>query len=211
MTSFRQLRSSLLLTSERMLRGIPVLLLATVFGGASCATSVTAQERAIDTARSILKVRVFKSGILSAFAHDHEIEAPIAEGTVHLSADPRVSLQIHASDLRVLDPELSPGKREEVQKTMQGPEVLDTKRFSDISFQSNTIHKKDDQHWLVRGDLTVHGQTAPVEVEVEQKDGRYQGSAKLRQRAFGITPVAVAGGTVKVKDEVKIEFDIALK
>lgn len=193
-----------------MLRRIPVLLLATVFGGA-CATSVTAQERAIDTARSILKIRVFKSGILSAFAHDHEIEAPIAEGTVHLSADPRVSLQIHASDLRVLDPELSPGKREEVQKTMQGPEVLDTKRFSDISFQSNTIHKKDDQHWLVRGDLTVHGQTGPVEVEVEQKDGRYQGSAKLRQRAFGITPVAIVGGTVKVKDEVKIEFDIALK
>jgi hypothetical protein len=26
----------------------------------------------------------------------------------------------------------------------------------------------------------------------------------------GITPVTVAGGTVKVKDEVKIEFEIAL-
>jgi hypothetical protein len=31
----------------------------------------------------------------------------------------------------------------------------------------------------------------------------------LKQRDFGITPVSVAGGTVKVKDQVKIEFDIA--
>ena len=28
------------------------------------------------------------------------------------------------------------------------------------------------------------------------------------QREFGITPVSVAGGTVKVKDELKIDFDV---
>jgi hypothetical protein len=32
----------------------------------------------------------------------------------------------------------------------------------------------------------------------------------LKQTDFGITPVTVVGGTVKVKDEVKIEFEIAL-
>jgi hypothetical protein len=30
----------------------------------------------------------------------------------------------------------------------------------------------------------------------------------LRQKDFGITPVSVAGGSVKVKDEVRIEFEI---
>jgi len=39
---------------------------------------------------------------------------------------------------------------------------------------------------------------------------RYRGSATLKQTDFGITPVTVAGGTVKVKNEVKVEFDIAL-
>jgi hypothetical protein len=45
---------------------------------------------------------------------------------------------------------------------------------------------------------------------VRKEGGRYVGSAKLKQRDFGMTPVSVAGGTVKVKDEVKIEFEIYL-
>jgi len=32
----------------------------------------------------------------------------------------------------------------------------------------------------------------------------------IRQTAFGIRPVNVAGGTVKVKDEMKIVFDLVL-
>lgn len=182
-----------------------------VLGGMWCAPKVAAQERAIDTARSSLKIRVFKSGIFSAFAHNHEIEAPIAEGTVNLSADPSVTLRVQARDLRVLDPELSPGKRDDVQRTMEGSEVLDIKRFPEISFQSTAVQQKDEQHWIVQGKLTLHGQTSPVEVAVIPKDGHYQGTAKLRQQVFGITPVAIAGGTVRVKDDVKIEFDIALK
>jgi hypothetical protein len=30
----------------------------------------------------------------------------------------------------------------------------------------------------------------------------------LRQSEFGITPVTVAGGTIKVKDEVRVEFEV---
>jgi len=32
---------------------------------------------------------------------------------------------------------------------------------------------------------------------------------RLKQRDFGIAPISIAGGTVKVKDEVLIEFEIA--
>jgi hypothetical protein len=45
---------------------------------------------------------------------------------------------------------------------------------------------------------------------VALKDDRYRGSATLKQTDFGMTPVTIAGGTVKVKDEIKIEFEIAL-
>ena len=34
------------------------------------------------------------------------------------------------------------------------------------------------------------------------------GSTSLKQTDFGITPISIAGGTVKVKDEVRIEFDV---
>jgi len=165
----------------------------------------------MDTARSTLRLRVFKSGLFSAFGHNHEIEAPIAQGTVHLSANPRVALNVHPRELRVLDPDVSAKERADVQATMVGPKVLDTQHFSEISFQSTTVRKRDEQHWTVQGTLTLHGQTSPVEVEVTEKDGHYRGSLQLRQRDFGMTPVTIAGGTVRVKDEVKVELDIVLK
>jgi hypothetical protein len=56
----------------------------------------------------------------------------------------------------------------------------------------------------------LHGQERLIAVEVTLEGDRYRGSARLKQTDFGITPVTVAGGTVKVKDEVKIEFEIAL-
>ena len=56
----------------------------------------------------------------------------------------------------------------------------------------------------------LHGATRTVSVDVREKDGRYTGDCRFKTTAFGIQPVAVAGGTVRVKDEVRIEFDIQL-
>ena len=43
---------------------------------------------------------------------------------------------------------------------------------------------------------------------VARKDGRYRGTVVVKQRDFEIQPISIAGGAVKVKDEVKVEFDI---
>jgi len=48
----------------------------------------------------------------------------------------------------------------------------------------------------------------PITVSVRNENGRYLGTCTLSQREFGIEPISIAGGTVKVKDELKIEFDI---
>lgn len=168
------------------------------------------EMRAIDAAHSVIKIHVFKSGFFSAFAHNHVIEAPIARGGVELSGSPSVALHVDARKLRVLDPELSANTRAEIQKTMDGPQVLDNSRFPEISFQSTAAEKMGANHWTVRGNLTLHGQERPVVVDVALTNGHYLGSATLKQRDFGITPVRIAGGTVKVKDEVKISFDIVL-
>jgi hypothetical protein len=170
-----------------------------------------AQDRPIDTAHSSLKVRVFKTGLFSALAHDHEIEAPIAAGTVRMGDNPGVTLEVHSRELRVLDPDASASTRADVQKTMEGSDVLDVNRFPEISFQSTEIQKKGEQHWTVRGNLTLHGRTSAVDVDVVFRDGHYEGSAQLKQHDFGMTPISIGGGTVKVKDEVRIEFTIVLK
>jgi polyisoprenoid-binding protein YceI len=170
--------------------------------------SLYAQQKTIDVSKSTLKIRVFKSGAFSAFAHNHEIQAPIAEGKIDSSAKPSVQIRVDARKMRVLDPEISADKRAEIQKTMQGAGVLDVEKFPEISYQSSSITSKGDGHWEVHGSLSLHGKKEPVAVEVSLQDGHYRGSAAFKQSSFGIEPIRIAGGTVKVKDEVKIEFDI---
>lgn len=166
--------------------------------------------RAIDVDHSSLKIHVSKSGFFSAFAHNHEIEAPIVSGEVQITGTPSVELRVDTRKLRVLDPEASESTRAQIQKTMEGPQVLDADRFPEIHFLSTEVEAKGTDHWVVRGILDLHGQSHPVTADVALKDGRYLGTGTFKQTAFGITPVTVGGGTVKVKDELKIEFSIAL-
>lgn len=173
-------------------------------------TAARPDGRAIDATRSSVHVHVLKSGLFSAFAHNHDVEAPLESGEVKEDGTPSVELRVDARKLRVLDPEASADTRAEIQKTMQGPQVLDAERYAEIHFRSTKVQPAGADHWLVAGDLNLHGQTHPVTVDVTLKNGVYRGSATLKQTAFGITPVTIAGGTVKVKDDLKIDFQIAV-
>jgi hypothetical protein len=170
--------------------------------------TLAAQSKAIDVKQSSLTIRVFKSGAFSAFAHNHEIQAPIEAGTIDSSAHASAQLRVDSRKLRVLDPEIPADKRAEIQHTMQSSAVLDVEKYSEISYQSTAVTSRGEGHWEVHGDLTLRGQKQPVVVAVSLQDGHYRGSASFKQSAFGIAPISVAGGTVKVKDEIKIEFDI---
>lgn len=164
-------------------------------------------QTAIDTERSVLTVRVYKEGMLSSFGHEHTIRAPMQNGTFDEESR-TVTFVVDARALRVLDPDVSDKDRAEIQATMVGPKVLDTEQFHEIRFLSTEVSPSSDKRWTVLGNLTLHGQTRPVKVEVERQEGRYRGSVRLRQSEFGITPVKVAGGTIKVKDEVRVEFEV---
>jgi polyisoprenoid-binding protein YceI len=63
----------------------------------------------------------------------------------------------------------------------------------------------------VSGTLALHGETRPVRAEVTLSDRRYRGSAAFKLTDFGIQPPVVAGGTVRVRDEVRIVFDVVVE
>jgi hypothetical protein len=192
------------------LRAQNVLVIATVVCGLASAAPGSAEDRVIDAQRSTLTVRVFKSGLFRAFADDHIIQAPLMDGSLDDSAAPHVQIVIDARRMRVLDPGLSAKDRQEVQARMLGSEVLDVNRFQWISFHSVAIQRLDAGGWLVRGELDLHGQIHAILVNVLPEKSHYKGSVTLRQSDFGIVPISIAGGTVKVKDEIEIAFDIAL-
>jgi polyisoprenoid-binding protein YceI len=168
-----------------------------------------AAPHAIDTRTSTMTIHVGKAGAFSAFGHDHVIAAPIASGRADTEAQ-TVELKVEAASLRVQDPKASESDKAQVQKTMLGPEVLDAGRHREIAFQSTSARETAKGAWTIAGNLTLHGATRPVTVEVREQNQHYIGNATVRQSDFGIKPVKVAGGTVKVKDEVRIEFDIQL-
>jgi len=165
------------------------------------------QGHPIDTAQSKLHVYAFKSGLFAGFADNHDVEAPIMQGTIDESTS-YVRFVIDARQMKVLDPKLSPDKRQQVQDRMLGPDVLDPVRYPQITFASTHVDGAGQTEFLVTGQLSLHGVTRPISARVRKENGRYVGTCILKQRDFGITPISIAGGTVKVKDELKIEFDI---
>lgn len=175
------------------------------------AITLAAESRPIDPAQSTLIVYVYKSGLFSGFADDHVVDAPIAGGTISDSPPLSVVVEVRAADLRVRDPNLSAAKRAEVQARMSGSEVLDVQKFPSIAFESTAVVPGGGDQWTVSGRMTIHGVTRPVTFRAMRAGGRYRGTVMLKQRDFGITPISIAGGTVKVKDEIKIEFEIVAR
>jgi hypothetical protein len=157
-----------------------------------------------------MKVYVDKAGLFSVFAHDHEILAPISRGAVEDSANPSVELLIETWSMQVLDPSVSEKDRAEIQKTMLGVQVLDVERYPEIRFESTEVTRAGQGRWRVSGNLLLRGETRPVTLQLSEASGRYRGSAIVKQTDFGIKPVSLFGGTVKVKDQVRIEFDIVM-
>jgi polyisoprenoid-binding protein YceI len=169
-----------------------------------------AQAVDVDAGRSSITVKVDKTGLFSAFAHNHTIQAPIASGK--LDTEKRTAtLTFNAKEMKVLDEGVKDSERADIDQTMKSDKVLDVQRFPEIRFVSTSITAQDGGRFQVRGDLALHGTTRPVEFPLSFAKDRYSGSVKIKQTDFGITPVTIAGGTVKVKDVIELVFEIVPK
>jgi polyisoprenoid-binding protein YceI len=163
-----------------------------------------AQEKA---PHSTITIQVHKSGLFAAFAHDHIVVAPIAQGTLDAKAM-KIDVTVEARQVKVTDPEVSEKDRAEIQSTMLGPKVLDAEKFPQIRFHSSRVEAAGPQRYRVSGELELHGTSRPLSFDVTGGPDHYRGKTKFKQTDFGIQPVAVAGGTIKVKDEVEIEINV---
>jgi polyisoprenoid-binding protein YceI len=173
-----------------------------------CVLGVSAQQHSIYTKNSTLTIHVGKTGAFSGLGHEHEVQAPIHSGMADTGSDAAVEMHVDARALRVIDKGESEKDRAEVQKTMLGPEVLDSEHHQEIVFKSRGAEAAGQGRWTLHGNLTLRGQTRPVTVSVTLRDGRYTGTAIVKQTDFGIRPPGKAG--IRAKDEVGIEFDVRL-
>jgi polyisoprenoid-binding protein YceI len=159
------------------------------------------------TQKSSITIHVGKSGLFSGFGHNHTISAPIARAAI----DPKsktASITVLTKEMKVLDPEASEKDRQEIQATMLGPKVLDAQKYPEIYFTSTRVEQTSAGEFKVTGNLELHGVTRQLEFPVTGTPQHYTGKTKFKQTDFGIQPVSVGGGTVKVKDEIELEFNV---
>jgi polyisoprenoid-binding protein YceI len=176
---------------------------------------------AVDTQRSRALIDVGKSGAFSFAGHTHEVEAPLTSGVVHLDPDALsrsdVRLEFNAAAMHLTGKGEPPDDVPKVTQVMLGDQVLDTKKYPSIVFESTGVTGKGALPSLdlsVAGKLTIRGTTRPVTAPVAMKvDGAMltaTGKFTIKQTDFGIKPVSV-GGVVKVKDELTISFTITAR
>src|ERR1700691_2778573 len=172
------------------------------------AAQLVAQEKAIDTQHSTITIHVGKSGLLSAAAHDHTINAPISSGAILESGTPHIEFRVETSTMKVQpDPKIDAKDQATIQTHMEEM-TLETKKFPEITFHSSHVQKLADGQWKVDGDLSLHGVTKSVSLTVKQAGEPYTTHTALKQTDFGIKPLSIGGGTIKVKNEVEIDFQI---
>jgi len=175
----------------------------------------------IDKSSSKFTVRAFAAGMLSSLGHSPTFAIRDFDGELEFEPEalPATSLRIHvrADSLEVMD-DIKNKDRQEMEKTMNDS-VLETAKYPEIVFASASVSASQlgESRYRVdlNGALTLHGTTRsvtiPTQVTLLGDMLRAGGEFPLLQTDFGIAPVSVAGGTLKLKDELKFVFDIVAR
>jgi polyisoprenoid-binding protein YceI len=175
----------------------------------------------LDARASRFTVQAFATGMLSAMGHNPKIGIRTFRGEVDFNSEAGegsgLLLWMQTDSLGVLD-DMSEKDRREIETTMN-ERVLEVAKFPEIVHEapSITVTRIESALYsaLLDGKLSFHGVTRsqPVSARVAVFDVmlRASGEFMLRQSEYGIKPVSVAGGALKVKDELKFTFEIVAR
>lgn len=176
------------------------------------------QQYIADTKSSQFTAQVFAGGLLSAFGHSPTIAIRdfAAEAEVNLEEIEKSSLKatIHAARLAVKN-DISDKDRREIERTMH-EEILESSSYPEIVYECSKIaatkNGEGQYSATLNGDLTLHGVTrslaVPARVVLDGDSLRAFGNFSLRQTDYELKLASVAGGVLKVKDEIKFSFNI---
>lgn len=104
---------------------------------------------------------------------------------------------------------------------LRSADFFDTEAFPKLTFASTSIEKKSESDYVIKGDLTIKGETKPVALEAEYSGlmtdpwGNTKAglsiNGKINRKDFGLTwNAALESGGVLVGEEVKLVAELQL-
>jgi len=103
---------------------------------------------------------------------------------------------------------------------LKSADFFDVAKYPTLEFKSTRVERAGDDGLKVVGDLTIHGVTKPITLEVEGPTGELKdpwgqtkigatGTTKIKRKDFGLTwNAALEAGGVLVGDDVNITLDM---
>lgn len=205
------------------------LLCLVIFASAVAAAQVPGPvpgNYAVVTDQSLVRIQVFRDGILEKAGHNHVIGLRALAGEVRVGetlADTALSLRFAAADLTVDLPKdrasggepfqypIDEPSRQGTRENMLGPRLLNAERYPQVLIESTMI-RGDFNRLTVDALVSLAGKknviTIPVALSYEEGSILARGRITLRHEQVGLVPFSVLFGALAVKDEIRIEFEI---
>ena len=135
-------------------------------------------------------------------------------GEIVTALDPEVSAVNARVDLSSIDT-----NNEDRDNHLRSPDFLDVEHFPVMEYKSTGVRQGRGDSYLVDGDLTLHGVTRPVTLEVEVNGfgpdpfgghrAGFTATGEISRKEFGIDiNMPMDGGGVVVGDNIKIALEI---
>jgi polyisoprenoid-binding protein YceI len=175
----------------------------------------------IDSRASRFTVQASATGLLARMGHNPIIGIRDFSGEMQFDPDKLEAggfrLVIKSASLGVQN-DISDKDLREIERLMN-QEVLETAKFPEIVYESTSISVTKMADMLcsatINGNLTLHGvtrnQTIVARVALLGSMLRASGDFALDQTDYNIKRVSVAGGALKLKDELKFSFEMVAR
>jgi len=181
----------------------------------------TTARYTIETQGSSLTVRAFATGLLASIGHNPTITAPDIEGEILFDTEDltrsSLRLAIRAESLSCID-KISDKDRAEINRRMH-EEVLESDSYAEVVYECSRASASklgESQYWAaLNGDLTLHGVNRPqpvsARISVNGDTIRATGDCSILLSQYDIKPVSALGGAVRLKDELKLSFEVVAR
>ena len=139
-------------------------------------------------------------------------------GTVNLD-DKEIS---HSTAQATIDTTTINTREPNRDKDLKSPNFFDVEKYPTITFKSTSFKKVGPEKYKVAGDLTIHGVTKPVVLDVEAPEAMSKdpkgnerrgatATTTINRKDFGLTwNKPLEAGGVMVGDQVTINIDLEL-